>query len=131
MRSDEEAMMWDDTSTDLIQKSQEPLFLLLKKQCGYYNAILELTRLENDKFVCSRPLNEITPLMKQKKVLLTCIEEVEAVINQLNKSSEPNQEKESPSLAVKEQLLALDVLLKEILSLDEANQKLLQRYMKK
>lgn len=109
---------------------EEALYELLKKECFYYSSILEITKVENDKLLTHQPLSDISPLLKQKKIYLSCIAEVEAIINPLKKYWQERPSKSDPiSLKIKGELTSLDQLLREILQLDLISQKSLEDHL--
>lgn len=109
---------------------EEILYQLLKKEHGYYALILELTRQENEKLLKRVPLKEISPLLKQKKVILSCITEIENAMKPLKKFWKEKQDRTDPfSVQIKNQLSTLDSTLKEILQLDLIGQKSLQEHL--
>lgn len=109
---------------------EEELYHLLEKEYGYYSVILEITTQEHDLFHSQRPLREITPLMKKKKILLSCIEELQ---NSLRPLKTQWQQKKDLSLPIGQQVQKkykdLDNLLKNILNLDRDNRKMLESYL--
>ena len=104
---------------------------LLKKKRGFYAAILELTQDEYKKFQANRPLNEIRPLLNQKKVLLACINALEAELIPFKSEIQATlQNLENPSAKViQETINDLSSTLDEILRLDTLNQKHLQLHL--
>ena len=108
----------------------EILYHLLKKERGYYDAILEQLELERGILDNKGSISALTTLNRKKQLLFTCIEEIEAAIHPLKKlwHSESNQ-KDLHFQRVKEELEALDILLKKILQEDQANQKQMRAYL--
>ena len=110
----------------------EILYRLLKKECGYYRAILDITEEENDKFNARRPLPEITPLMKKKKILLSCIREIDSALSPLKTYWRQQNTHDGPFAAkVQRELTLLEKLLHEILELDDANNRMLKDLLSK
>jgi len=115
----------------LSMEKEEIFHKLLKKECGYYRAILELTRNENDKFKRNRPIAELTHIMKKKKILLNCIAEIESALRPLKKHWDQHKDDSNPhAQEVQEQLSALQGIVKEILGLDQENQLMITGYLK-
>ncbi|MFZ0565888.1 MAG: hypothetical protein WAM28_06870 [Chlamydiales bacterium] len=52
--------------------SEEKLLHLLRKKKGFFEAILELTESEE-----KLPLNDWVTVLEQKKILLSCVEEID------------------------------------------------------
>lgn len=118
--------------TDPLQglSKEEVLYTLLQKEYGYYMNILELTREENDKLRTQKPMNEINPLLKKKRIILACIAEIETAILPLKKHWQLRKEKNDQfSTRIKQELANLDRLLKEILELDLVSQNILGNYL--
>lgn len=118
--------------TDPLQgfSKEEVLYKLLQKEYGYYMNILELTREENDKLRTQKPMNEINPLLKKKRIILACIAEIETAILPLKKHWQLRKEKNDQfSTRIKQELANLDRLLKEILELDLVSQNILGNYL--
>jgi len=110
---------------------EQKLLQLLDKEYGYYNAILEITQQENEKFLRERPLNEISPLMKKKQIFIACIDEIGKelrTLKQLWKEGKHNFSEDTNN-EVRQKVKSLDVLLKEILDLDKANNKMLEKQL--
>lgn len=109
---------------------EEALYQLLKKEHGYYSTILEITRQENEKLLSHQPLSTINPLLKQKKIILVCIAEVESAMQPLKKHWQSKRDRSDPlSKKIKEKVSILDQLLKDILHLDIINQRSLEEYL--
>lgn len=123
--------MLDEGSGSLSEQITEEskLVRLLEKQYGFYCVILELTRNEHKMFSSKRSLEEIIPIMKKKKILLSCVDEIEEKVISIK---ERVREENFPSLGgekEKELVFLIKELLKEMLALDEKNQKALCRYV--
>jgi hypothetical protein len=111
---------------------EELLYRLLEREHGFYKRILELTQEERDLFQCGLSIKSITELMKQKKVVLGCIEEIEHALAPLKIYwSEKKVRDDLTCKRVEEALGKLEGVMKEILSLDEENQILMQTRMSK
>lgn len=109
---------------------EELLYRLLEREHGFYKRILELTQEEKELFQCGLSIKSITDLMKQKKVVLGCIEEIERALQPLKAYWNDKKERDSePCKKVEESISKLEGLMKEILSLDEENQTLMQTRM--
>lgn len=114
-----------------MSNDQEQLLDLLGKCCGYYQAVLDITRSENEMHQEKKPLGEIQSLIKRKKILLSCIEEVEAKLGPLKTFWQEKGTYEDPdSKKIRAQLALLDSTIKEILSIDQENHKMLRNYFK-
>jgi hypothetical protein len=109
---------------------EDMLYQLLKKEHGYYKAILEIAIEENNKLKNQDGISELKPLLKKKKLLLACISEIEAAMAPLKKywQSKTNREDE-PSEKIKSELSALNLVLKEILQLDLSSQKSMEQHL--
>lgn len=119
-------------STPSIQSlsNEEVLYHLLKKEHGYYKAILNLTHNEHEKLITNQNPNQIHPILKKKKVLLSCIRDIEAAIGPLKNFWENKSDRSAfSSIKISDELSALNLLLKEILQLDLVNQKLLKNQL--
>jgi hypothetical protein len=107
---------------------EEILYKLLKKEIGYYKAILELTEQENGALTRERPIREITTLMKKRKVLLNCVDEIDQALRPVKNLWVKNKDPNSPfAPKVEEKLVQLSETIGEILSLDNENQQLLKQ----
>lgn len=107
---------------------EEVFYHLLCKECNYYQRILEITTTEHEVLERGRPLKDVTQLMKQKKVLLACIEELDGTLKPMKKDWHKTKRTNSPfTEKILERLEELDTLLRETLEIDEANQKLFQK----
>ncbi len=106
------------------------LYQLLKKEYGYYKAILEIGKEEHEKLNSNQPLNELRPLIKKKKILLSCINEIEAAMNPLKKYWQGKEDRtDEVSQKIRLELDVLNTLLKEILQLDLLSQKTLENHL--
>jgi hypothetical protein len=123
--------MSEDSKHPVYKMSKEDmLYQLLKKEHGYYKAIQEIAREEYEKLNANHPISELKPLLKKKKILLSCISEIETAMTPLkrywqNKSNRTDDASER----IKLELDALNKLLKEILQLDLLSQKTLENHM--
>lgn len=117
------------SSTSLLNK-ENLLYQLLKKEHGYYKAIFEIAQEENETLKSHQSISELKPLLKKKKILLACINEIESAMAPLKKywQSKVNRSDE-PSEKIKLELNALNQLLKEILQLDLLSQKTMENHM--
>lgn len=109
---------------------EEVLYHLLKKEHGYYKAIMEITRQETERLESEQPIAEIKSLLKKKKILLACINEIETALTPLKKywQGKPTRD-DFFSVQIKEELNLLNKLLKEILQLDLASQRAMESHM--
>lgn len=109
---------------------EEVLYHLLKKEHGYYKAIMEITKQEHEKLGNNQSIVEIKPLLKKKKILLTCISEIETALAPLKKYWQTKTDRSDYfSRQIKLELDDLNKLLKEILQIDLLSQKTLENHM--
>ncbi len=109
------------------EMKERELLDLLQKQKGYYCNILELTRQENEKYRAKRSFEEIMPLIKQKGIIIACVDELSSRLNPLKEYWNIKDDYSNFfSEKVREQLNELDLLMKELLKLDQENQELFQ-----
>lgn len=107
---------------------EEILSALLKKQHGYYQAVLEITEKEALQLQGKGSVAELTPLMKQKKILMQCIQEIDLALSPLKKHWKEKSDRSSPiDEEVKVELAKLNTVIKEILRVDEENQRRFQQ----
>ncbi len=91
---------------------EEKLLSLLQKKKGFFDAILDLSEDELD-----LPLDDWIAVLEQKKILLTCIDEVDESLLPYNYSlSHISQE-------VTDELDAIKKTIQKILHIDMCNQK--------
>jgi len=108
----------------------EVLYQLLRKEHGYYKGILELTLTEHEKLKSNQPTNEMQPLQKKKRILLSCIHEIETAMLPLKKYWQSKTDRSDYiSVQIQEELIDLNKLLKEILQLDLVNQKIFESHL--
>jgi hypothetical protein len=111
------------------QDNNQILLELLRKEQGYYLSILEIAKEESKKVSMNEPFKEIKPLLNKKKILLTCIGEIEKKLTPLKKYWQGKTDRSDVlSKQIKDQLDALNEILKEILRLDSISQKTLEAY---
>lgn len=109
---------------------EEILFQLLRKEYGYYKAILEITKEEYDRLISTPPLFEIKALLKKKKEFMSKITEVETSLAPLKKYWQEKRERSDfVSEQIKQELNQLHLLLQEILRLDLLSQRRLELHM--
>lgn len=109
---------------------EELLLQLLRKEYGYYKAIEDIASDENEKLNTNQPISELRPLLKKKKILLSCIAEVEGAMAPLKKYWQSKSDHtDSISLRIKAELDSLGKLLKNILQLDLLSQKTMENHM--
>lgn len=90
---------------------EEKLLHLLKKKKGFFETILDLTETE-----ASLPVSEWICVLEQKKILLSCIDEIDVEL-------QPFQRKlHDLSQEVSEELDNIRNVIKRILHLDNLNQ---------
>ncbi len=99
-------------------KELELLHLLQKKR-GFFESILELSELEAE-----LTLSEWISVLEQKKVLLSCIEEIDQELSPFR------QQLANLSHEVTEELETLKIVIKQILHLDSQNQECRKRDLK-
>lgn len=117
--------------TVLDMPREEILYRLLKKQAGYYEAILDLAEEEFIKLNHCRSTPELLPLMKRKQVLLSCIEEIDRALVPIKKHWQAHKQEQCPGNArVQEELCRLEKLLARIIEIDTKNQALLKAHMR-
>lgn len=110
---------------------QDKFIQLLDKEFGYYEAILDITEQENGKFQRERPLSEIQPLMKKKQIFIACIDEISRELRPLKQEWKEDKSRYPLPLKelIEEHLKNFDALLKTILDLDKANNRMLEKRM--
>jgi hypothetical protein len=86
----------------------------LEHLLGYYRVILELTYDEHDKLQRERPADEITTLTRKKKIIMTCIIDLDKEIKPYTKS-------------MQDYLIQIRNVVGEILSLDQQNKMLMHK----
>ena len=112
--------------------TEEILYHLLKKQKGYYAAILDLTEQEERALFKKTPLQEVFPLVKKKGILMTCVEEINLALTPIKKRWMEKKDPANPFTAkVEETLENLNKELKKILEMDQMNQTEFQRQVNK
>lgn len=90
---------------------EEKLLELLQKKKGFFEAILDLTETEEH-----LPIDQWLPTLKQKKVLLSCIEEIDSqLLPYRSRLQDLTQE-------ISEELQEIRQLVKHILDRDAQNQ---------
>jgi hypothetical protein len=108
----------------------EILLELLEKELGFYRVTLELSRAEHQKFCNKRPMTEILSIMKKRKIILECIDEIEEQVRPLKKEWESKGELKSfISEDIQEILKTLEDIIKEIIALSEENGRMLEQHM--
>jgi hypothetical protein len=125
-------MSTQDPISSLMQEmsKEEILYRLLKKEQGYYDAILELTESESEILSNKKAPTALTSVIKKKNVLFSCIDEIESAINPLKKLWKSKSKETDPHyLLVKRELHSLDKLLQKIIQMDQSNQKLMRSYL--
>lgn len=89
---------------------EEKLLLLLQKKRGFFEAILDLTEKEEQ-----LSINDLVPHLEQKRVLLSCIEEIDESLSPFQQSLH------ILSQDITEELDAIRKVIETILHLDERN----------
>jgi hypothetical protein len=91
---------------------EEKLLHLLRKKKGFFEAILDITEDES-----KLPLQEWVEALEQKKILLTCIEEIDAELMPFKQSLH------TLSQEISDELELIRDVIKHILHLDLINHK--------
>ncbi len=122
--------MMEDFSRKIQDLPREEIFLeLLNKKEKFYKAILESEASLSDMLSLSVSIKKVYPLIKRKKVLMTCIADIDSALSPIVRMWNAKESYEdSKSQAVQKKLEALEVLLKKILEKDEENQKLFREH---
>ena len=102
--------------------------LILEKQQAFYIEILSLCKEESKKFHALRPMSEIFPLVRKRKILFSCAEEFEEKLKPIEPILNQIGEKNS---GIKKALKEIEETLKEILSLDHDNQEKMKTHLQK
>jgi len=109
-----------------MQDKEKQLYCLLHKEYGYYLAILDFLQQEQLKL---KSLNEVALILKQKKIIMSCIAELEGDLKPLKEHWKSKTDySDFASLCVNKELLALDTLLQQIMLLDSESQKHIKEY---
>jgi hypothetical protein len=90
---------------------EDKLLHLLRKKKGFFEAILEITEEESE-----LPLHEWLSALEQKKILLSCIEEIDAELMPFKQSLN------NISQDISDELENIRTVIKRILHIDVANQ---------
>lgn len=122
------------TGTDcasLDMSNEEALYHLLKKEEEYYAAIMKISRQEN--FALQAPVlifPDIQRLLSNKHALMASVHEIEQALLPLKKYwKSKGDANDFYSLKIKEKLIQLNLLLKEILSVESDNQERFEQYI--
>lgn len=107
---------------------KELLALLVKAQ-GYYSAILDITDQENGKLTRGRPLTEVMALLKKKKILVACIDEIDTMLSPLRSEWQKSKDDSPLCTIIQEKVDELNATLKATLDLDMKNQILMKRQL--
>ncbi len=91
--------------------NEKQLLTLLQKKKGFFEAILELTESETH-----LPLDAWIPVLEQKRVLLSCIDELDAELHPFKKTLHAISDE------IKVELEHMRLVVKKILLLDGMNQ---------
>lgn len=123
--------MMEKSSPIYSMSKDEVLYQLLRKEHGYYKSIFEITQTEHQKLQSSNhPAGEMQPLQKKKRILLSCIHEIETAMLPLKKYWQAKTDRSDYiSAQIQEELVGLNILLKEILQLDLVNQKIFESHL--
>lgn len=90
---------------------EEKLLQLLRKKKGFFEAILDLTEEERE-----LPVKQWISILEQKKILLSCIDDVDAELHPFRQSLH------TLSQEISEELEHIRKIIKRILHLDAINQ---------
>jgi len=90
---------------------EEKLLHLLKKKKGFFETILDLTETEAE-----LPINDWISVLEQKKILLSCVDEVDDEIRHFQRTMH------DLSQEVSEELDSIRKVIQHILHLDTENQ---------
>lgn len=99
--------------------SEAKLLHLLQKKKGFFEAVLELSELEVD-----LPLHEWLSVLEQKKIILSCIEEIDNEIQHFKESFQSLPHEHS------EEIESIRIVIRHILHLDTINQEKRKRELK-
>jgi hypothetical protein len=108
-------------------EQMDQLRALLQKEKGYYDSIWDITQQEAEKLQRGRPLTETINLLKKKKILVTCIEEIESMIKPLRELWMQHHSDCALAIEIRALIKQLDEQLKQTLDLDKKNQILMQQ----
>jgi hypothetical protein len=115
---------------DHSMSKEETLYRLLVKERGFYQAIKDLTRQEAEQWAGESP-EAASSLLKKKKILMECIQEVEDALTPLKKYwNQKADRSDFFSQQIECELATLNGLLKEILEMDLASQRALKNRMR-
>lgn len=120
-----------DTQHPAYKMEKEELLLqLLKKEHGYYKSIQDIATKENEILNTNQPISDLRSLLKKKKILLSCISEIEVAMAPLKKYWQGKSDhSDHTSQGIREELNSLGKLLKNILQLDLLSQKTMENHM--
>src|ERR1700722_2945500 len=90
---------------------EEKLLTLLQKKKGFFEAILELSEKESH-----LPLHEWIALLEQKKILLSCVDEIDRALLPYKASFHPISQE------ISEEIEQVRKVVERILHLDHQNQ---------
>lgn len=108
----------------------ELLYELLKKEFGYYKAIEEIALEENRKLHLPDGIAELKPLTKKKKILLSCINDIEKAMAPLKVYWQEKKDRDDKyTRLIRRQVEELNRLVNEILTLDQQSCKLMEIHM--
>lgn len=123
--------MWQickDSSNVSINK-EELIQTLLNKQFAYYKSVLEIALIEREKLLAKLSLSTISPLMKQKQILLECVDELEIKLKPLKKYWLEVAYKYPAEHPVKKSLHQVDQILQELIGVIQHNETLLHQIL--
>ena len=110
------------------ERSQEEiLYQLLKREHGYYKAILDIETESTDKLENGCPMYEFRTLLEKKRALISHITDIEIALEPL-KTFWKNKKDRSDrvSLCIQREIEILDKILRQILNEDLHNQKIME-----
>lgn len=109
---------------------EDALYQLLKKEHSYYKAILKLSHEEHEILTSHQATDELHPIIKKQKMLLSCIHDVETALSSIKELWKRKKDKDSPfNEKIENEVKSLITLLQEILKIDSINQRLLKKLL--
>lgn len=109
---------------------EELLLQLLAKERGYYQTVLDIAREENSRLLAQCALADLQPLLKQKQIVLSCIQSIDHALTPLKRYWQSKKDRTDPlSTRIQEELGSLNILLSDILRTDLSSQKFAERHL--
>lgn len=100
---------------------------LLKKEEGYYSALLALAREESIVIGASSSLEEIASLVRKKQLLLSCVKEVTAASSPMKLQWKAKKGLFPHSENIEKTLEHLRLLLEELIEVDNCNREAVKK----